>query len=122
MLLPFAYNILVRYFIKSITTEDNMPRRTLPIPHLGAVLREEFLEPMGLSVYALAKNIHVPRSRINEICRERQGISANIALRLGKFFNVDPQWFLNMQSRHDLAVESERLQDDLAKIDAIKAA
>ena len=75
---------------------------TIPMPHPGAVLREEFLEPMGVSVYALAKAIHVTRSRINEICRGRQAITANIALRLGRFLGVDPQWFMNMQAKYDL--------------------
>ena len=56
---------------------------------------------MDISVYALAKAIRVTRSRINEICR-RQGITANVALRLGRFFGVDPQWFMNMQSKYDL--------------------
>jgi antitoxin HigA-1 len=55
----------------------------------------EFLEPMGLSVYAPAKAIHVTRSRINDICNGRQGVTAAIALRLGRFFNVDPQWFMS---------------------------
>lgn len=100
----------------SITIEVEMARRTIPVPHPGSVLRGEFLEPMELSVYALAQAIHVPRSRINEICHGRQGISANIALRLGKFFNVDPQWFLNMQAKYDLETERDRLQDDLAAI------
>ena len=80
--------------------------RDVPMPHPGVVLREEFLEPMGLSVYALAKAIHVTRSRINEVCHGRQGITANIALRLGRFFEVDPQWFMNMQSKYDLRVQA----------------
>jgi len=71
---------------------------------------------MELSAYALAKAIHVPRSRVNEICRGRQGISANIALRLGKYFGVDPQWFLNMQSKYDLHMQGEALADELAAI------
>lgn len=74
----------------------------LPLPHPGEVLKSEFLEPMGLSAYALAKAIGVPRSRINEIARGRKDIAAAIALRLGRFFDIDPQWFLNMQSRYDL--------------------
>jgi len=86
------------------------------MPHPGAILRQEFLEPMELSVYALAKAIHVPRSRVNEICRGRQGISANIALRLGKYFGVDPQWFLNMQAKYDLHVEGEALAGKLSAI------
>ncbi len=71
---------------------------------------------MNLSVYALAKAIHVPRSRINEIRRERQGISPNVALRLGRFFAVDPRWFVNMQTRHDLYVEEQELAGELDKI------
>lgn len=90
--------------------------RDIPLPHPGTILREEFLEPMGLSVYALAQAIKVPRSRINEICHGRQGISANIALRLGRYFDVDPQWFMNMQSKYELAVGAEALQDELAGI------
>ena len=72
----------------------------------GVVLREEFLEPMGLAVYGLSKAIRVTRSRINDTCHGRQGISAAIALRLGRFFNVDPQWFMNMQSKYDLHVKT----------------
>ena len=90
--------------------------RDIPMPHPGTVLREEFLEPMGLTVYALAKAIHVPRSRINDICRGRQGVSANVALRLGRYFSVDPQWFMNMQARYDLHIQSEALAGELSSI------
>lgn len=91
--------------------------RKIPLPHPGTVLREEFLEPMGLSVYALAKAIGVSRSRLNEICNGRQGITANIALRLGRFFEVDPQWFMNMQAKYDLHIASKKLTGTLAKIE-----
>jgi antitoxin HigA-1 len=80
----------------------------IPLPHPDLVLREEFLEPMGLGVYALAKAIHVTRCRVNEICLCRQGITAATALRLGRFFGVDPPWFVNMESKYDLHVEAER--------------
>jgi antitoxin HigA-1 len=93
-----------------------------PMPHPGIVLREEFLEPMGLSVYALAKGIHVTRSRMNDICNGRQGVTAAIALRLGRFFNVDPQWFMNMQSKYDLHMQAERLKGELAAIEPRGAA
>jgi addiction module HigA family antidote len=63
---------------------------------------------MGLTVYALAKAIRVTRSRVNDICHGRQGITAAVALRLGRFFGVDPQWFMNMQSKYDLHVQAER--------------
>ena len=91
--------------------------RDIPMPHPGAILKGEFLEPAGMSVYALAKSIHVPRSRINEICRGNQGISASIALRLGRFFSVDPQWFMNMQAKYDLHAQGERLAAELALIE-----
>jgi antitoxin HigA-1 len=94
----------------------------IPMPHPGIVLREEFLEPMGLSVYALAKAIHVPRSRINEISHGRQGITPAIALRLGRFFGVDPQWFTNMQAKYDLHVQGERLKGELAAIEPRRVA
>lgn len=93
-----------------------MTDRTIPLPHPGIVLREEFLEPMGLSVYALAKAIGVPRSRVNEICRGNQGLTAPLALRLGRFFGVDPQWFMNMQARYDLEIAAARLGETLERI------
>jgi addiction module HigA family antidote len=85
------------------------------MPRPGVVLREEFLDPMGLTVYALAKAIHVTRSRVNEICRGRQGMTANIALRLGRFFGVDPQWFMNMQAKYDLHIEAARWPPSLPR-------
>jgi antitoxin HigA-1 len=71
---------------------------------------------MGLSVYALAKAIHVTRSRINESCHGRQGVTANIALRLGRFFDIDPQWFMNMPAKYDLHVQAKLLASELAAI------
>lgn len=95
--------------------------REIPVPHPGTILKEEFLLPMNLSVYAVAQAIHVPRSRINEICRGNQGISPSIALRLGRFFGVDPQWFVNMQAKYDLSVEGEKLASELETIQPHKA-
>lgn len=96
--------------------------RKIPMPHPGTILKKEFLDPLGMSVYALAKEIRVPRSRINDICLGKHGITANIALRLGKFFNVDPQWFMNMQAKYDLHVEGVELAKELAAINPRKAA
>ena len=90
--------------------------RDIPMPHPGTILKQEFLEPMGLTAYALAKAIHVPRSRVNEICRGNQGISAAIALRLGRVFKVDPRWFMNMQGKYDLHVQERALAEELAAI------
>lgn len=106
----------------STTTSKAVAARAVPLPHPGTILKEEFLEPMGLSVYALAKAINVPRSRINEICHGRQGITANIALRLGRFFGADPQWFMNMQAKYDLAAAAKQLSETLDKIEPRHAA
>ena len=75
---------------------------SLPPLHPGEVLREEFLEPMGLTPYAVAKACGVPRTRIERIAREELGISADTALRLGRFFGIEPEFWLNLQTRHDL--------------------
>jgi len=91
-------------------------RRKLPMPHPGEILKEEFLDPMGLSIYGLAKAIGISRSRLNDICHGRQGITVSIALRLGRYFDVDPQWFLNMQNKYDLETTREALRDALAEI------
>lgn len=95
--------------------------REIPLPHPGIILKEEFLDPRGLSVYALAKAIEVSRSRVNDICRGRQGISAAIALRLGRFFGVDPQWFMNMQTKYDLVEAEGGLTEVLSRIEPIQA-
>jgi addiction module HigA family antidote len=96
--------------------------RNIPMPHPGTILKEEFLEPLDMSVYALAKEIRVSRSRINDICLGKHGITASIALRLGKFFDVDPQWFMNMQAKYDLQVQAAELAQELAAIKPREAA
>lgn len=96
--------------------------RNIPMPHPGTILKEEFLEPLDMSVYALAKEIRVSRSRINDICLGKHGITANIALRLGKSFDVDPQWFMNMQAKYDLHVERAELAKELSAIKPREAA
>ncbi len=74
----------------------------MPPIHPGEILREEYLTPLGLSVYALAKAIDVPQTRIAEIAHERRGISADTALRLGRFFRTSPEFWMNLQTRFDL--------------------
>jgi addiction module HigA family antidote len=78
--------------------------------HPGEVLREEYLAPLGLSAAALARAIRVPGNRISDILRERRDISADTAIRLGKYFGVDPRFWLNLQSAYDLSV-AERSHD-----------
>ena len=76
-------------------------RRTKTIAaHPGEILRTEFLEPMGISVYRLAKALHFPG--IYEVVREQRAISADVALRLGKYFGMTPQFWMNLQTDYDL--------------------
>jgi antitoxin HigA-1 len=88
----------------------------LPPPHPGEVLREEFLKPMGLTPYAVAKACRVPRTRIERIAREELGISADTALRLGRFFGIEPEFWLNLQTRHDLETTNAALGRALDRI------
>ena len=77
--------------------------------HPGEILLEEFLNPMEISQYRLAKDISVPARRINEIVHGKRAVSANTALRLGKYFGMSAQFWLNLQNRYDLAVETDAL-------------
>ena len=81
--------------------------------HPGEILMEEFLEPMRISQYRLAKDISVPPRRINEIVHGKRAITADTALRLGRFFNMSPQFWLNLQTRYDLEVTEDQLDNRL---------
>ena len=85
-----------------------MTKKIKPI-HPGEVLMEEFLTPLEISQYRLAKDIGVAPRRINEIVHGLRAISADTALRLGKYFNISPQFWLNLQSHFDLEIEAEGL-------------
>jgi addiction module HigA family antidote len=90
------------------------PRRLAPI-HPGEVLQEEFLKPLALSPYRLAKELSVPPRRINEIVLGKRGITADTALRLARFFGTSARFWLNLQTGHDLAVEEDRLRGRLVR-------
>jgi antitoxin HigA-1 len=75
----------------------------------GEILDEDFLKPMGLSQYRLAMDIGVPPRRINEIVKGERAITADTALRLGRYFKMSAQFWLNLQSHYDLEIEGERL-------------
>jgi len=90
-----------------------MKLKKLPPIHPGEILREEFLEQMGISQYRLAKDISVPPRRINEIVHGKRSITADTALRLGRFFNMSPQFWLNLQTRYDLEVTEDQLENRL---------
>lgn len=89
-----------------------MTKKIKPI-HPGEILMEDFLKPFELSQYRLSKDIGVPPRRINEIVHNIRSISADTALRLGKYFSVSPQFWLNLQSHYDLEIEKEELADIL---------
>ena len=86
--------------------------RMQPI-HPGEILKVEFLDAMGITQYRLAKDINVPPRRINEIVHGKRSVSADTALRLGRYFNVAPQFWTNLQARYDLEMESDKLGDRL---------
>ena len=92
-----------------------MKNKKLSPIHPGEILMEEFLEPMGISQYRLAKDINVPPRRINEIVHGKRSITADTALRLGRFFGMSPQFWLNLQTRYDLEVTEDLLEDRLDK-------
>ena len=88
-----------------------MTTAKIPPVHPGEVLLEEFLKPLGLSQYRLAKDISVPPRRINEIVHGTRAVSANTALRLSRYFGVSERFWLNLQAHYDLDVERDRLGD-----------
>jgi len=80
---------------------------TMPPLHPGEMLREEFMKPLGLSANALAMELRVPVTRISEIVRERRGITADTALRLGCYFNMSPEFWMGLQMDYDLESASD---------------
>ncbi len=89
--------------------------KKMPPIHPGQILLEEFLQPMGISQYRISKDISVPARRINEIVHGKRSITADTALRLGKFFSMSAQFWLNLQSRYDLEVAEDTLKNRLKK-------
>jgi addiction module HigA family antidote len=88
-----------------------MAKRDFQPIHPGEILIEEFLHPMGISQYRLAKDISVPQRRISEIVQGKRSITADTALRFGKYFGMEAQFWLNLQSRYDL----QKTEADLDK-------
>jgi addiction module HigA family antidote len=94
-----------------------MNKRDLPPVHPGEILLEDFLKPMGITRYRLAKSIGVPQRRIDEICAGKRAITADTALRLARFFGTDAQSWMNLQAEYDLEVAvistSERIEHEV---------
>lgn len=86
-----------------------MSRKKLTPVHPGEILSEEYLHPLGLSQYRLAKDVSVPPRRINEIVRGTRAVTADTALRLSRYFGTSERFWLNLQARYDLEMEKDRL-------------
>ena len=91
--------------------------KKLPPLHPGEVLREEFLKPLSLSPYAVAKACHVPRTRIERIVREEIGITADTALRLAKLFGTSAEFWLGLQADYDMETTRAKIASEIASIE-----
>ena len=110
----FGGKVIVLTLILSTTTRRViMAGKKLPPIHPGEILLEEYLIPMGISQYRLAKEISVPARRINEIVHGKRSITADTALRLARFFKTTELFWVNLQIRFDMEVEKDKLADRL---------
>jgi antitoxin HigA-1 len=89
--------------------------KLLPPIHPGEILREDFMQPLGLSMNKLALDLHVPVTRIAEIVHERRGISPDTALRLARYFNTSARFWLNLQAAYDLEVAEDEFARDIER-------
>ncbi len=101
---------------------DVVTGRRIPPVHPGEILREDFLEPMGISVYGLAKAFKVPRSRVNDIVLGRRAITAYTALRLARYLGTTADFWVNLQARYELEVARESLRGRIESEVAPRAA
>jgi len=93
----------------------------LPPVHPGEILREEYLIPIGMSAGALAKIIGVPRTRIERVATEKTAITSDTALRLSKFFNTTPSFWMNLQSNYDLASAKNKVDVSVIPVYQMRA-
>lgn len=94
--------------------------RKLPPIHPGEILREEFLLPMKLTPYAVAQACGVPRTRIERLAREETPVTADTALRLGKYFGTTPSFWMNLQARYDLELAEDATAAEIKRIKPMK--
>ena len=90
--------------------------------HPGEILQDEFLTSLGVSQYRLANDIGVPPRRINEIVLGKRGITADTALRLGRYFGTSPQFWMNLQARYDLEMQRDLIGNQLEKVRSLRPA
>ena len=95
---------------------------TIPTPKMSEILREEFMEPMGVSAYKLAQAIHVPTSRVQDILHDRRKITADTSLRLAKYFGVSDRYFLDMQNDIDVRELKTRMSKEISDIRPFQSA
>lgn len=93
-----------------------MAPKKLKLAHPGKILREEFMEPVRLSAYALAKALGVPLPRVNDIVREKRAISAEMAVLLSKYFGTSDGYWINLQAHFDLDMAKDRVAKQAARI------
>ena len=96
--------------------------KRIDTPKISEILFGEFMEPMGISAYKLAKDIHVPVSRVQDILHNRRGITVDTSLRLGKYFGVSESYFLNLQNEIDLRNTKLKLSEELESIQPLRTA
>jgi addiction module HigA family antidote len=94
-----------------------MNEEYLPNPHPGEILAEEFMKPLGISQNALARAIHVPPRRINELVLGKRAVTADTDLRLARYFGVSEGFFLGLQADYDMMRRRREIEGDLAKIE-----
>mgnify|MGYP006308694831 FL=1 len=93
----------------------------LPNIHPGEILKEEFLDPFGISAYKLSKEIKIPQTRISQIIKGKRRITADTALRLSEFFGNSPQFWMGIQDDYDLEEERTKIEEDLKHINRVEA-
>ena len=94
---------------------------TIPTPKMGEILLEEFMEPLHLSAYKLAQELHVPTSRVQDILHDRRKITPDTSLRLARYFGVSDRYFLDLQNDIDIRELKEQMAQEIAAIQPIRA-
>ena len=107
--------VIQRYEVAKMKPGNIVSGRRLLAVHPGEVLLKDFIDPLRLTRYRVAKSIGVPQRRIDEICAGKRAMTADTALRLGRFFSVEPQLWMNLQSRYDLEVAEQAVGKAVAE-------
>lgn len=109
------------YDVEIVDYHQESEMERLPNIHPGEVLKEEFLDPMGISAYRLAKDTGIPQTRISEIIKGRRRVTADTALRLGKYFGMSARFWLGLQDDFDIEEEETAIHNELELIPTISA-